>query len=391
MENSVDLNNVKVAFSHKNDGELRKTIFIYRLIQRPFLVVILSKVAGWILKYKIPLKFLLKNTVFKLFCAGQNRKEAQITMNKLKEHNVNTVLDYVAEGDNSEASFKINLETILENIRFVSLENKEPFVGVKLSGLEDVDFIKTVGYSDSSSDAEEKRRKEQFIERVNEICALAVSKNVKVYFDAEEKSTQDFYDLIVEEMMRKYNKTKILIYTTLQMYMKDRVAYLEYLVEDAKEKEYLIGVKLVRGAYMEKERKYAEIAGVKSPVFETKIQTDYSFDQAVTICLKEYAIVATCLATHNQQSVELALKLIEQNNIINHYERVFFSQLYGMSDNLTFNLAKGHYNSSKYVPYGEVEKAIPYLLRRAEENSSIEGQTSRELELLNQEKSRRKK
>lgn len=387
---NIDLNNVETAFSYKSDKELRNTLFIFKLIQKPKLVKILTKTANLILNYKLPLKFVLKNTVFKVFCAGQNRREASETMAKLKSHGVNTVLDYVAEGDNTNDSFLKNLNTILKNIDFVGNQSNDSFVGVKLSGLEDVEFIKQVELNNGKFDELTKLRMHLLIERVDKICSLAHEKNVKVYFDAEERSTQDVYDFLVESMMIKYNHGKVLIYNTLQMYLKDRISYLEYAIEEAKQNNYFIGMKLVRGAYMEKERHYAELADQPSPVFETKIETDNSFDQAVTICLKEHAVVATCLATHNQQSVELAIKLIEEFNITNHYEKVFFSQLFGMSDNLTFNLAKGHYNSSKYVPYGEVEKAIPYLLRRAEENTSIEGQTSRELELLTQEKSRRK-
>jgi proline dehydrogenase len=387
---NIDLNNVETAFSYKSDKELRNTLFIFKLIQKPKLVKILTKTANLILNYKLPLKFVLKNTVFKVFCAGQNRREAAETMAKLKSHGVNTVLDYVAEGDNTNESFTKNLNTILKNIDFVGNQSNDSFVGVKLSGLEDVEFIKQVELNNGKFDELTKLRMYLLIERVDQICLLANEKNVKVYFDAEERSTQDVYDYLVESMMAKYNHGKVLIYNTLQMYLKDRISYLEYAIEEAKQNNYLIGMKLVRGAYVEKEREYALKIGIESPVFMSKQETDESFNKAVVMCLKENEFIYTCLATHNQQSVELAIRLIEEFNITNHYEKVFFSQLFGMSDNLTFNLAKGHYNSSKYVPYGEVEKAIPYLLRRAEENSSIEGQTSRELELLTQEKSRRK-
>lgn len=387
---NIDLNNVENAFSYKSDKELRNTLFIFKLIQKPKLVKILTKTANLILNYKLPLKFVLKNTVFKVFCAGQNRREASETMAKLKSYGVNTVLDYVAEGDNTNESFIKNLNTILKNIDFVSSQSNDSFVGVKLSGLEDVEFIKQVELNNGKFDELTKLRMHLLIERVDQICSLANEKNVKVYFDAEERSTQDVYDFLVESMMAKYNHGKVLIYNTLQMYLKDRISYLEYAIDEAKQNNYLIGMKLVRGAYVEKEREYALKIGVESPVFMSKQETDESFNKAIGMCLKENEFVYTCLATHNQQSVELALSLITEYNVTNHYERVFFSQLFGMSDNLTFNLAKNHFNSSKYVPYGEVEKAIPYLLRRAEENSSIEGQTSRELELLTQEKSRRK-
>lgn len=389
MERKIDLNNVEIAFQYKSNRELRKTVFIFKLIQYPFLVKVLSKTAEWILKLRLPFQFILKSTVFNVFCAGQNREEAQDTMNRLKIHGVNTVLDYVAEGDNSEESFANNLETICENIRFVSIENSEPFVGVKLSGLEDVEFIQEMKISELSEGAFVNLRWDKFVDRVDQICLLAASNNVKVYFDAEEINTQDAYDYVVEQMMEKYNLKTTLIYNTLQMYRKDRLAYLERIINHAKSKGFLIGLKLVRGAYFEKERDLAHLSARVSPVYDTKDETDNAFNQAVNMCLENHAIVSTCLATHNQKSVELALNWIEEFGIEDHYNKVFFSQLFGMSDNLTFNLAEGHFNSSKYVPYGEVKKAIPYLLRRAEENSSIEGQASREYELLVKEKSRR--
>lgn len=385
----IDLNDFRIAFNYKSDKELRKTLFIYRLIQRPAMVKFLTKLALMVLKYRLPFKFMLKSTIFEIFCAGENRVEAQKTMNKLKKHKVNTVLDYVAEGDNSEEGFERNLEIILDNIHFVGKENEEAFVGVKLSGLEDVNFIQTLNSKTISKNLGDSVRLNKLIMRVEEICELALKSKVKVYFDAEERNTQDVYDFIIEKMMEKYNKKEIFVYNTLQMYLKDRIEYLSELIEQAKDNGYKLGLKLVRGAYVEKEREEAKIHGIPSPVFETKEETDKAFDQAVKICLENHELIHTCLATHNQQSVKLAVDLIKELNITDHFNKVYFSQLFGMSDNLTFNLANGNYNSSKYVPYGEVEKAIPYLLRRAEENSSIEGQASREYELLMNENKRR--
>lgn len=385
----VDLNNVQGAFAHKSNGNLRESLFIYRLIQYPWLVRQLTSLANLILKYKFPLKFLLKKTIFKQFCAGENRIEAARTMADLKVHGVGTVLDYVAEGDNSEASFEKNLHTILTNIQFVSEQSNDAFVGVKLSGLEDVEFIKEVNDCQENLENAKQVRFMAFVQRVNQICALAQEKNVKVYFDAEEKSTQDVYDHVVEDMMSKYNVKNVLVYNTVQMYFKDRLSYLETVIQRAKAEGHLIGMKLVRGAYVEKERYQAIQKGLEIPVFDTKKETDEAFNKAVELCLMEYETVSTCLATHNQESVEKALALIEKYQIKDHYNKVYFSQLFGMSDNLTFNLAKYHFNASKYVPYGELEKAIPYLLRRAEENTSMEGQVSREYDLLLKEKKRR--
>lgn len=390
MKTNIDLNDTETAFAYKSNADLKTTLFIYRLIQKPRLVKILTWLANMVLKYKLPFKFLIKNTVFKVFCAGQNRAEVVETMDNLKSKNVNVVLDYVAEGDVSEASFDKNLKTILGNIQFVGKKANQAFVGVKLSGLEDVQKLRNIKLSDLDEGSFYNLNIDNLMKRTDEICALAVELNVKVYIDAEERSNQDVFDFVVETMMEKYNREKVIVYNTLQMYLKDRIDYLNRLIQLAKQKGFLVGLKLVRGAYVEKEREYALAGRYPSPVFETKEETDASFNQAVDICLKEHQLIRTCLATHNQKSIELAIDLIEKYQIDNHNEKVFFSQLFGMSDNLTFNLAKNNYNSSKYVPYGEVEKAIPYLLRRAEENSSIEGQVSREFELLKQEKDRRK-
>jgi proline dehydrogenase len=193
----------------------------------------------------------------------------------------------------------------------------------------------------------------------------------------------------VEKMMEEFNKQDVLIYNTFQMYRVDRLDYLETLIDRAKSKSYKIGLKLVRGAYYEKEKELAQNLGKVQPVYELKEETDQAYDSAVEICLKNHELVHTCIATHNKESVEKAIVLIQQLGMTDHYNKVYFSQLYGMSDNLTFNLAEANFNSSKYVPYGELEKAIPYLLRRAEENSSIEGQVGREYKLLLEEKSRR--
>lgn len=386
---NVDLNNVKIAFEYKSNAELNRTYLIYKIIQKPFWVDILTRITRFIFAYKLPFQFLIEHTVYKVFCAGKNRNEVAKTMNNLKKYGVNTVLDYVAEGDSSEALFELNMKTIISNIEFVHEQAKDAFIGVKLSGLEDVNFIKQIDTLQIGRQANFQDRFKIFVSRVDAICSKANSLKVKVYFDAEERSTQDVFDFVVDQMMAKYNKDQVFVYNTLQMYFKDRIKYLENLIIDAKRNNYMLGIKLVRGAYVEKEIEFSKQNKVECPVFTQKIETDQSFDHAADICLKEHQFVHTCLATHNQSSIELALELIYKYDINDHFRKVFFSQLFGMSDNLTFNLAANKFNASKYVPYGELEKAIPYLLRRAEENSAIEGQVSREFELLHREKIRR--
>jgi proline dehydrogenase len=389
MQTKMDLNNLQDAFEYKSDAELKRSVFVYKLFNKPWLALCLKKSAIFILKYNLPFKGMIKKTVFAEFCAGEDKKEAGQTISRLKKYNVNTVLDYVAEGDNDANSFQTNFNTICENILFVSQE-KDAFLGVKLSGLEDVEFLQQWNDKEKRNVFVKSERFAYFKERAEHIARLGSLRQVKIYFDAEEKSTQDLFDALLREFMQKYNQDSTYVFNTAQMYLVDRVEFLKNEIELARKLKYSIGMKLVRGAYVEKERELARKNGEQSPVFMDKIGTDNSFDEGVRICLENSDIVTVCIATHNAISIVKAIALIEKLGIENHYNKVYFSQLYGMSDNLTFNLAKNKFNASKYVPYGEVEKAIPYLIRRAEENTSMEGEMGRELKLILDEIYRRK-
>jgi proline dehydrogenase len=385
------LDNLKMAFRYKSDNELRNARFIFKIIQFPWMVKLLSNLANATLKYKLPFKFLIKRTVFKVFCAGEQRQEAIQKINYLNLFHVKSVLDYVSEGEKSVQAYELNTKTIMENIQELGNLDSEQYISVKLTGLEDLDFFEKLALENSPENYTANERYQAFFKRIDAICSEAVKHQVIVYIDAEDRCAQDVFDFVVESMMEKYNKNKVYVFNTLQMYLTDRIDFLNSCIARAKSKAYLLGIKLVRGAYVEKERERAEVLGIESPVFATKAGTDHSFDEAVRICLENHQIVSTCLATHNEQSVLKAIDLIQNLSIQNPQEKVRFSQLYGMSDHLTFNLAELGYSASKYLPYGEVEKAIPYLIRRAEENTSIGGQLSRELTLLDQELSRRKR
>lgn len=390
MSVSSHLNNTLNAYRYKSSKELRSTYYIFKMLKNPLLVRLLSEAASGILKYNIPLKSLIRNTVFKIFCSGENIHEAFATIKKLEKYKVKSVLDYVAEAEKSETVFSENAQVIITNIRRLGKNAPGNSVSVKFTSLEDMEFFREQNQLLLSGKPLGNERYTQFLHRINEICNEALLSKVVVYFDAEDRFMQDIFDKMVEVMMEKYNKEEAIIYNTLQMYLTDRLYYLRHLLEDSQNKNYYPGIKLVRGAYAEKERDAAESERRESPVYATKEQTDTAFNTALEICLQNHQRVYTCIASHNEKSTEMALDLINRYNITDHFKKVKFSQLFGMRDNLTFNLGDMGYNASKYLPYGEVKKAIPYLIRRAEENSSIGPQLIEELTRLENELNRRK-
>lgn len=390
MNTTTNLSNTLIAYSYKKDKELRFTYYVFRMLRNPLLVKLLSEFANGILKYNIPLKSLIKNTVFKIFCSGENISEAFTTIKRLEKHKVRSVLDYVAEGEKTDEVFIANADVILANIRKLGKEAPGNAVSIKFTSLEDMNFFRQLNIALINGENINNERYKKFLDRIDNICLYAAKSEVLIYFDAEDRFMQDIFDRVVELMMEKYNKKQAVIYNTLQMYLTDRLPYLQHLMKDSADKNYYPGIKLVRGAYAEKERETALIENKTSPVYATKNQTDLAFNEAIEMCLKNHARVYTCVASHNETSTQLALDLIDRYNITDHYQKVKFSQLYGMRDNLTFNLGAMGFNASKYLPYGEVKKAIPYLIRRAEENSSIGPQLVEELARLENEIRRRK-
>jgi proline dehydrogenase len=381
----VNFSNLKIAYKYKSNSELKLTNFVFKTLQKPVLLKLLKSLANGIIKYNLPFKVFIKKTIFKLFCAGETIDEAFLLINKLDNYKVKSVLDYVSEGEKTEQVFESNTKIIVSNIVKLGKECPGNYVSVKITGLEDSEFLKLCnGYSFPKEEKYASRFKKLF-DRVDLICSTASNNNVVIYIDAEDRNTQDIIDFITESMMEKYNKEKVVVFNTLQMYLKDRVQYLNNLLQQAKQKNYIPGIKLVRGAYVEKERETALKEGKESPVFDTKEGTDNSFNKAVEICLSNHKEIATCIASHNYDSNLLAVSLIKKYNIVNHIEKVKFSQLFGMCDGITFNLADAGYNVSKYLPYGEVRKAIPYLIRRSEENTSINGQINDEINRLTTE------
>jgi proline dehydrogenase len=357
MNNSMNIEDLKTAYTYKSNKELKFTYFIFKVLQKPRLVKLLISLTNGILKYNLPLKFLIKKTVFNVFCAGETTDDAFSKIKYLEKFHVRSVLDYVSEGENNEDSFNKNSEIIVSNIIRLGKECPGNYVSVKLSGLENPKYLTHCNTIDFGEELISSPRFDRLIKRLDLICATAYESKVIVFIDAEDRCMQDVFDRLTETMMEKYNKEYAVVFNTLQMYLKDRLKYLHDIIESAERKNYIPGIKLVRGAYVEKEREKAIKERKDSPVFDTKKETDDSFNQAVEICLREFKKVDSCIATHNNDSTQHAINCINKYNISNHYSKVRFSQLYGMSDHLTFNLSINGYNSSKYLPYGEVKKS----------------------------------
>lgn len=390
MNKTINLQDLQTAYRYKSSSDLKLTYLIFRILQKPRLLKLFKACAKGIVNYNLPFKVVIKRTIFKLFCAGESIDDAFMLIKKLETYGVNSVLDYVSEGEKSEETFKDNTGIIISNIIRIGKECPDNYVSIKLTGLEDPDFLKQYSTKQFQENKLLKVRFEKLLDRIDLICFTAKINRVIIYIDAEDRCMQDLIDGITEKMMEKYNKESVVVFNTLQMYLKDRLHYLDFLIKDSQMKCYMLGIKLVRGAYVEKEREVALLEGRESPVFDTKQQTDESFDKAVEICISNHDRVVTCIASHNYNSTQLAIDLIKKYGVKNASEKIKFSQLYGMCDSLTFNLAANGFSASKYLPYGEVKKAVPYLIRRSDENTSINGQINDELERLKTELNNRK-
>jgi len=382
-------NNTQVAFSLKSDTELDRAYFLFKMIASEPLVRIGTAVTNFALKAHLPVDGLIRATVFDHFCGGVNELDCLSVVDKLYTKGVSSVLDYSVEGKEEEAQFDAALEMTLKTIEFAKERQAIPFAVFKPTGLGRLDLYTKVGEKQFLSD-EEQSEWNKVIERFELVCKTAHDKNVALLIDAEESWMQDAADDLIEEMMRKYNKEKVIVFSTLQMYRWDRLDYLKALHEKAKTEGFYIGMKLVRGAYMEKEHERAKEKGYPTPICASKQATDDNYNAAVDYMMKHIGTMAIFAGTHNEESSYKLMEMLKANNIAINDHRIWFGQLYGMSDNISYNLAAHDYNVAKYLPFGPVRDVMPYLIRRAEENTSVAGQTSRELNLLKTERERRK-
>lgn len=382
-------NNTEVAFSLKSDTELDRAYFLFKMIASEPLVRIGTAVTNFALKAHLPVDGLIRATVFDHFCGGINELDCLSVVDKLYTKGVSSVLDYSVEGKEEEAQFDAALEMTLKTIEFAKERQAIPFAVFKPTGLGRLDLYTKVGEKQALSTQEEIEWN-KVVGRFELVCKTAHDKNVALLIDAEESWMQDAADDLVEEMMRKYNKEKVIVFNTLQMYRWDRLEYLKALHEKAKTEGFYIGMKLVRGAYMEKEHERAKDKGYPTPICASKKATDDNYDAAVDYMMKHINSMAIFAGTHNEESSYKLIEMLKENNISINDQRIWFGQLFGMSDNISYNLAANGYNVAKYLPFGPVRDVMPYLIRRAEENTSVAGQTSRELNLLKTERQRRK-
>jgi proline dehydrogenase len=347
---------------------------------------ILLKIAFFL---RLPIKELVKRTIFEQFCGGESIETCGQRIKDLAKYQIGTILDYSVEGKSNEEDFNRVTQETIRTILKAKDEKNIPFAVFKTSGLARIELLEKLSNSKEELSKEEKSEYERVKERIKTICSTAYENNVRIFIDAEESWIQDAIDKLATSMMRKFNEEKAIVFNTLQMYRWDRFAYLKQSYADAENGNYFLGLKIVRGAYMEKERERAEEMGYPSPIQKDKKSCDNDYNLALTFCIGYIDKIALCAGTHNEESSILLTKLMAENNLLKDDNRVYFSQLLGMSDHISFNLSKHGYNVAKYMPYGPVKDVLPYLIRRAEENTSISGQTGRELALIIKEKNRR--
>ncbi|MEI2759943.1 MAG: proline dehydrogenase family protein [Bacteroidia bacterium] len=387
---SVSFNNLKVAFAYKSDADLKRAYWLFKLINVNFLVKIGPGITNAVLKMGLPIKPLIRATIYKHFCGGETIEQCTETINNLGKFGVGSILDYSVEGHHNESDFDHSCAEIVKTVKHASGKKNIPFSVFKVTGVGRMDLLERVSSQVLLTEAEEAEF-QRLKARVESICRTAAENSVRLFIDAEETWIQDAIDTMVDDMMLKYNKEKTLIFNTVQLYRHDRVAFMKENIAKARSGNYKVGYKLVRGAYMEKERERATTNGYPSPIQPDKAACDHDYNEAVKLCIDNIDMVAVCAGTHNEESSALLAKLMEEKGIANSDERVWFSQLLGMSDHISFNLANAGYCVCKYVPYGPVVSVLPYLFRRAAENTSMSGQMGRELSMITQEIERRKK
>ena len=387
MHNRI-FDDTQVAFKMKKNFHLYNAIFLFNIITRKLLVTVFTNLTLLMLKMKLPVKWILKRTIYKHFCGGVDLIECQEIISGMHSMNVHSILDYSVEGQKNELSFENSCKKKIDIINSVSKSDAIPFAVFKPSSIGRYDLFKLISSEKNLSIAEEEEWL-RVVSRFHKICNHAMKMKIKILIDAEEFEVQKAIDDLAVQMMSKYNVNNVIVYNTVQMYRWDRLGYLKELINKNSKSKYKLGFKLVRGAYMEKERLLAKKGNYKSPICSTKLDTDKNFDLAVEFMFDNIKKIDFFVATHNENSNYKVMELMNKNSLQNSTEKIWFGQLYGMSDNITFNLAKLGYNVAKILPFGPVENLVPYLIRRAQENSSFEGQSSRELNLLRKELKRR--
>lgn len=407
IDTPISFDDTEIAFAHHSNKELKEAYRLFALMNNSWLVSLGTRFTPWLIRSGLPVKDAIRKTIFKQFVGGETLAETAAIAEKLSKYNVQAILDYGAEGKEGEENFDHACDQFITVIEYAATQRNIPYMSVKITGfarfslLEKLDALVHAADEDSlikrynlalqQLSFDELNEWNRVYARMRRICDAAHKKNIGVLVDAEETWIQDPVDALTMLMMDEYNKMKLVVYNTVQLYRHDRLSFLLKMYEAAVERKFVLGVKLVRGAYMEKERSRAEEKGYPSPIQPDKNATDSDYDEAVRFCITHIKNIAVIVATHNENSNLLATELLKQNNLHLNHPHVHFSQLFGMSDNITYNLAKAGCSVSKYLPFGPINDVVPYLMRRAQENTSVKGQTGRELSLIKKELKRRKK
>ncbi len=388
-EFELDLQDTATAFADRTDTQLKEKYRIFRMLNSPFLNALGSTAARFALSVGLPVEGLIKSTIFEQFCGGETIEECEKTVEELASAHIGAILDYSVEGKSTEDDFEHTKDEIIRTLKRAKDDPNIPFAVFKVTGIAPLGTLEKMS-ARKKLDAKGQAKCERISRRINEICEYAYTIGQAIFIDAEDSWIQDAIDRLAVEMMERYNRERPIVFNTLQMYRTDRLQYLKNARRQAKLEGYILAVKLVRGAYMEKERERAAERGYPSPIHPTKADTDADYNAALDYCMKHFDDMAFVAATHNELSTKRLAKLMHEMDLASNHANISFSQLYGMGDNISYVLGHNGYNVSKYVPYGPVADAIPYLIRRAEENSSAAGQVSRELEMISKELKRRK-
>jgi proline dehydrogenase len=391
MDPSANINfeDTSIAFSYKSNRDLQKANFIFSLVNHPWISSAATGLTKTALKLRLPVHGIIKKTVFDHFCGGETIDESKKAVQRLWDFHVGSILDYSVEGEKTEPGFDKTLNELLKNIDNAAGSEAVPFSVFKVTGIASLELLERVQRGDKLTQAD-KEAMTRVRNRVDKICAKAHSSRVPVLIDAEDSWIQDPIDSMAYEMMGKYNRETAIVFNTYQLYRTDSLGNLKGAFAQASKEGYYLGAKLVRGAYMEKERERAQSENYESPIQPDKTATDQAFNEALRFCVDHIDRIVVMCGSHNEYSNSYLAGLMNERNIASNDRRIWFAQLYGMSDNISFNLAKRGYNVAKYVPYGPVEAVMPYLFRRAEENTSVAGQSSRELVLIRKELARRR-
>ena len=384
----VDFNDTATAFSGRSDKALKWEYQLFRMMNNPTATNILTTLASLSIKMHLPVKWAIKKTVYEQFCGGETLEETKAVLSELERFGISAIIDYGVEGKESEAEFERTKNELISIIRFAAGKKNIPFISCKVTGLTAFATLEKLNGRGALTAAEQKE-KDALYERMFAIAGAAADAGIGLFVDAEESWIQDAIDDVTFELMRRFNKQRAVVFSTPQMYRHDRLAFSFRSLEDAVKHGYILGLKPVRGAYMDKERKRAAEMGYQDPIQPDKAATDRDYDAVVRFAVDNIDKIALCAATHNEHSSLVLANMLHERGIAHNHPHIWFSQLFGMSDQITYNLAKSGYNVAKYLPYGPVKDVIPYLIRRAQENKSVSGQMSRELSLIHKEIERR--